>query len=953
MPRVARTTRSTGDLLRGIVALLFIVGLLVGIPASLIMLGAVPPAPSSLPSLDQVMDALTEPDDGALLVATVTWIAWAGWLTLALSILVEIPAAVRGVPAPRLPALGPQQRLAAALVTTAALLVTAGPASFASSAAKIDGLAGSTEDSPGGALMPGPATTDVGTLGASRVHVVQRGDTLWDIAERYLGDGGRYPELYEASRTTAQPDGRHLTDPDEIDIGWAITIPDRPAATETHTPENRTPPSPAPPASIAPADPADQSQRQPPAPPGHPGTDLGTERDGAAGPDPTTGDDVEDDSVWDDVTTHDLRTLGGIGAVLAGGLLVYVGVQRARQHRHRQPGQRIALPDGNAADTEDALRRINHHEDFDEVDRALRTVAARNAVSGAALPAIRLARLIDGQFELYLAEPAQLPAPFLPTANETLWVLDPDGDILDADQAANYAAPYPSLVTVGHDSDGGLILVDLEHVGALALDATEPAEPAQIMAAVAAELATSLWSDDLRVTTVGAFHDLTEVLDGGRIRHVEGTPQRIDELLAEVRSRADADRKAFSDVGTPNLPEARRTGVAEGSWAPEILLIAAPLSAEQQDRLALLVADEPRVAVAAVTSSGPPLTEWAVHIDPVDREHAILEPIGLGIALQRIGGRDYPHVLDLLRSAGAPSGAGNPSWVVDQNTDRPLVDVPPRPVGQQGDADDLDPPIDARTTPGLVDAEPAVPLVAVLGPVEIQHASALAEASKRGQLTALAAYLALYPGQSHEAVDEALWPGTRVALATRNTAMTKLRNWLGADPHGADYLPRATAQGYRLHPAIHTDWQIFQELLPSGPANATTEDLLAALQLVRDQPFKGVNPRKYLWAERLQQEMIAAIGDVADELTRRALRAGDHRTALRATLTGLTAEPGSEVLWRHRLRAHHAANDRDALEQAIAQLTILADELGGDLEDETTQLINELLKPTHARVTAV
>jgi DNA-binding SARP family transcriptional activator len=952
MPRVARATRSTGDLLRGLLALLLLVVLLVGIPASLIMLGAAPRVPSSMPSLDEIMDALTEPDDGRLLVATVTWIAWAGWLTLALSILVEIPAAVRGVPAPRLPALGPQQRLAAALVTAAALLVTAAPASLASSAAKVDGLAGSTEAAPGGALMPGPATTDVGTLGASLVHVVQRGDTLWDIAERYLGDGRRYPELYEASRATAQPDGRHLTDPDQIDIGWAITIPGTPAAAETRAPENMTPPPPAPSATVDAADPADPSQRQPPASQGQPGTDLGIERDGTAGPDPTTSDDVEGDSVWDDETTHDLRTLGGIGAVLAGGLLVYVGAQRARQHRHRQPGQRIALPGGDAADTEDALRRINHPEDFDEIDRALRTVAARNAVSGAALPGIRFARLIDGQFELYLAEPARLPAPFLPTANETLWVLDVDGDILDADQAGNYPAPYPALVTIGHDSDGGLILVDLEHVGSLALDATEPAEAAQIMAALAAELATSLWSDDLRVTTVGAFHDLAEVLDGGRIRHVEGTAQLIDELLAEVRSRAEADRTAFRAVGTPGLPEARRAGVAEGSWAPEILLIATPLSAEQQDRLALLVSEEPRVAVAAVTSSGLPLTEWAIHIDPVDREHAILEPQGLGIEPQRISHQDYPHILDLLRSAAAPASAAEPAWVIDQNT-RPLVDGPPLPAEQQRDTDDLDQPVDARNTHTLVDTAPAIPLVAVLGPVEIQHAPPLAEPNKRGQLTALATYLALYPGQSHEAVDEALWPGTRAALATRNTAMTKLRNWLGADAHGTDYVPRAASEGYRLHPAIHTDWQIFQELLPSGPANATTADLLTALKLVRDQPFKGVNPRKYLWAERLQQEMIAAIGDVADELARRALHAGDHRTALRATLTGLAAEPGSEILWRHRLRAHHAANDRDALEQAIAQLTVLADELGGDLEDETTQLINELLKPTRTRITAV
>jgi DNA-binding SARP family transcriptional activator len=92
--------------------------------------------------------------------------------------------------------------------------------------------------------------------------------------------------------------------------------------------------------------------------------------------------------------------------------------------------------------------------------------------------------------------------------------------------------------------------------------------------------------------------------------------------------------------------------------------------------------------------------------------------------------------------------------------------------------------------------------------------------------------------------------------------------------------------------------------------------------------------------------MIAAIGDVADELARRALSAGDHRLALKAVMTGLAAEPGSEQLWRHRLRAHHAAGDRIALERAADQLTALADELGGELEDETLELLRQLLRHT-------
>ena len=28
-----------------------------------------------------------------------------------------------------------------------------------------------------------------------RIHTVVKGDTLWDIAKKYLGDGSRYPEI--------------------------------------------------------------------------------------------------------------------------------------------------------------------------------------------------------------------------------------------------------------------------------------------------------------------------------------------------------------------------------------------------------------------------------------------------------------------------------------------------------------------------------------------------------------------------------------------------------------------------------------------------------------------------------------------------------------------------------------------------------------------------------------
>ncbi|MFQ6676063.1 MAG: multiheme c-type cytochrome [Fidelibacterota bacterium] len=53
---------------------------------------------------------------------------------------------------------------------------------------------------------------------ASRVHTVRSGDTLWSLAEHYLGKGSRWPEIYEANRAS-------IDDPHVIHEGQKVTIP--------------------------------------------------------------------------------------------------------------------------------------------------------------------------------------------------------------------------------------------------------------------------------------------------------------------------------------------------------------------------------------------------------------------------------------------------------------------------------------------------------------------------------------------------------------------------------------------------------------------------------------------------------------------------------------------------------------------------------------------------------
>ena len=57
-----------------------------------------------------------------------------------------------------------------------------------------------------------------------RIVTVGPGDTLRSIAMAYLGDENRWPEIYELNKGVVQADGRALTHPDLIMIGWVLQI---------------------------------------------------------------------------------------------------------------------------------------------------------------------------------------------------------------------------------------------------------------------------------------------------------------------------------------------------------------------------------------------------------------------------------------------------------------------------------------------------------------------------------------------------------------------------------------------------------------------------------------------------------------------------------------------------------------------------------------------------------
>ena len=50
------------------------------------------------------------------------------------------------------------------------------------------------------------------------MYTVQKGDTLWKIAEKFYGNGSKYPEIVKANTPPVK-------NPDLIQPGWVLRIP--------------------------------------------------------------------------------------------------------------------------------------------------------------------------------------------------------------------------------------------------------------------------------------------------------------------------------------------------------------------------------------------------------------------------------------------------------------------------------------------------------------------------------------------------------------------------------------------------------------------------------------------------------------------------------------------------------------------------------------------------------
>ena len=231
-----RNPHRASDVGRGFLALVGVIALVVGVPMAL-MTWVGSPLPADVPSVSEITTALRDtyiPDE--FLVKALALVCWLVWIELAASLLVEAVAYARGRKAGAVPLAGGLQRGAARLVAAVALLgalvATRGtpdpaartsqpliPAGQPVASLVVDDPEARREDK---AALAAAAAAEAA---AAPTYQVQRRDTLWDIAERHLGDPFRWQEIFQLNQGRPQADGTCLTDPDLIYTGWWLELP--------------------------------------------------------------------------------------------------------------------------------------------------------------------------------------------------------------------------------------------------------------------------------------------------------------------------------------------------------------------------------------------------------------------------------------------------------------------------------------------------------------------------------------------------------------------------------------------------------------------------------------------------------------------------------------------------------------------------------------------------------
>ncbi len=956
---LTRTARLLGRVTRGLFAALVLTGLVAGLPWALIH-GVGWPLPDHLPGLDEIGSRLMTPMSARFLLNTLACLAWLLWLVFVLDLAACAADVARGA---RLPDLkrqtGPVRRVAAVLV--GALLVavlgrtaTAAPLTLADAAPS----AGHAQVAVTAPTSPASGVQEEARLpaepGIERVRSPENGvhDSLWRIAQRCLGEGDRWPEIWALNHGSAQPGGRTLTNPNRIHPGDTLHLPN------THPPVD--PPKPRVPGSTpAPSVPAPE-----PAPPAPSTTTQPSSSETAPATTPTAAPTTD-------------RPAGGAASWGSGEVFVSLGLAaavsallvltRRRRHARYRPGSGRRDDDPPVTPVVYQLRlahlRAQHHDEDLELD----------AETG--IPTSDPAR--DGRREPGSDDPAPpsstapegtrheaRPTLLIPRVRRVIGAAAPAGSV------AGPATP-PSVVDIALDTtpshadgeaatagEGTQVALDLARVHGLGL--VGPGGYAAARALLLTLLATASENAPTRRVYVPSA-DVARLL---------GVPGATTDLPTSITVVADLDTALATLDATAPPP-------------PTVLITSPPDNPDQQARLQHLLDNHGQHGLTALL-----LGQWRAGVTAYVTSGGIISATdpGLGEPLRGTRAFTLPEtatrdLLALLRTAAPHDSTHSGSTDADPPRDAPeprqtatppdttspgpqrnavgdprrleITAGPPAPEPSPASAPGEEPrPHEAGTDP-----RPPAPLALTVFGAPALHwrpDAGQAEGEPRdltGELSSrpleLLVFLGVHPGGvSRDVVVDALWPNEppRNPASVLRTILSRIRRALDCATSGTvGELVVADHGQYRLDRAVvEVDYWGFAEAVTRRRTAGTDERRVEGYEAIVAH-YGGI------LAEGLDADWLTA----AREATRRdaldavaalaRARVGtDPDYTLDLLETARAFDPHNELLYRDIMRLQHTLGRHDAISRTLHLLRTRLTEIDTTPTADTVGLAQRL-----------
>ncbi|WP_242614293.1 hypothetical protein [Actinomadura roseirufa] len=1007
-----RGRRSPADVLAGLGAVAALAALVGGVPYALItFLGS--RVPAHLPAASDLTHRI---GPGAVITILVV-LVWLAWIQLVLCVAVEVYAGIRGVGVPaRVPLAGGTQSLVHRLVATALLLFTATsvimPAFAPGALSQQRPVAPQpqTQSQEFHRVSDAPRQPDAAPAGETAEHAAhparearttkiyrvrppegRHHESLWEIAEKCLGEGRRYKEIHDLNKNRVQPDGSRLGMASLIRPGWILEMPADAKGAQVvpvhdlddyfrygHAPK-RDAPEPRPRAPHAPA-PRTPDAHKPEA-----------QKPEAQKP------EAQKPEAQKPVATHPHADPHKAGPARAN------EPEPATEQKTRQKAVPKPAPDAGRKSGQRAEPSPEHPPAHGGADGP----AGRTEPPGAAYE--QPSTSFDLDWPQGLAAASLLAAGLLAALGRRrrtqMWnrafghmIVRPEGAAAQTERALRFGADDAAarLLDAGlrHLSKsmaaGGRALPTVYgvHLGRESLD---------LWIAPADRNPPAPWQafDDGQVWRLRA--DAMAGIEASDLGDVLAPYPGLVSIGTNENGRILVDLEAAHGLVAVRGPEDARRGVlaaialelATNRWSDHMRITLVGFGAELGEGLAEIAPDRIR-AVATLADALPELEGRGEEVRQALAASGV-ESVLTGRSRGVFGEAWMPHYLVM---ADEPSEREADRLVALARTGTRMAAGYLVPGDVQGATWTWDVDAAGRLHAGVlgfeVDAQlvadehyrgvfelfrtadrlESVPLpepgggpeppatqqpsadIRILGPIEVEAPGPMDE-SRRALCTEVLVYLAAHPNGVHPTVlGGAVWP-RGVSAGVRDACVARVSDWLGRDARGRPNLYYDDRGRIRLGSEVRVDLAVFRWLVWRSAAEPESETayMSYALDLVRG-PLLADRPRgRYAWlaSHDLEYEAAARVVDVAHRLVVLRLDEGDPRGAIAAARAGLRLAPEDEGLWRDLLRATDATGDPGEVRAVADELRarVARDPFHEQLQPETEALVEELVPEWH------